>query len=89
MLRLRACQASEERAPRAIQSKCPAKRSRSRQNPLVARYRAAARGETPGVLLLDGAHLVAEALAAGVAIRHVAVTTDALKITEIGSLVDT
>ena len=65
-----------------------AKTISSRHNPLVARYRAVARGETPGVLLLDGVHLVAEAVAAGVRIRHVAVKTDALKITEIGSLVD-
>jgi TrmH family RNA methyltransferase len=67
----------------------PGKTISSRQNPLVARYRAVARGEMPGVLLLDGVHLVAEALAAGAPIRHVAVKTDALKITEIGSLVDT
>ena len=39
----------------------------SRQNPLVARFRAAARGERRGSLLLDGAHLVGEALDAGVA----------------------
>ena len=67
----------------------PGKTISSRQNPLVSRYRAVARGETPGVLLLDGVHLVAEALAAGTPIRHVAVKTDALAITEIGSLVDT
>ena len=60
----------------------------SRQNPLVAQYRAAARGETPDVLLLDGVHLVSEALAAGVRIRHAAVKTDAMNITEIGLLVD-
>jgi len=60
----------------------------SRQNPIVAMYRGAARGEAPGVMLLDGVHLVAEALAAGIGIRHVAVKTEAMNITEIGLLVD-
>ena len=46
----------------------------SRRNPLVARYRAAARGEADGVVLLDGEHLVGEALRADVAVEHVAVT---------------
>ena len=36
----------------------------SRHNPIVARYRAAAKGDLEGLLLLDGAHLVADALAA-------------------------
>src|SRR6476660_6984889 len=48
----------------------------SRHNPLVARFRDAARGDADGVMLLDGAHLVADALSAGVAI-HVAVVTAA------------
>src|ERR671934_93542 len=47
----------------------------SRQNPIVARYRAAARGEAADVVLLDGVHLVAEALAARVPIHDVAVAT--------------
>jgi RNA methyltransferase, TrmH family len=46
----------------------------SRHNPIVARYRDAARGESEGVLLLDGAHLVDDALAAGVRIREAAIT---------------
>ncbi len=46
----------------------------SRQNPLVARYRAAARGEMPDVVLLDGVHLIADALRAGVAVEHAAIT---------------
>jgi TrmH family RNA methyltransferase len=49
----------------------------SRHNPLVARFRAAARGDARDVVLLDGAHLVTEALDAGVRIREVAITTDA------------
>ena len=61
----------------------------SRHNPLVARYRAAARGETRDVMLLDGMHLVAEAVAAGARIRHAAVEMDAMNVTEVGRLVDT
>src|SRR5262245_53455039 len=49
------------------------RRIASRQNPVVARFRAAARRETDGVVLLDGVHLVAEAIAAGVAIHEAAV----------------
>ncbi|HEY2906969.1 MAG TPA: RNA methyltransferase [Vicinamibacterales bacterium] len=49
----------------------------SRQNPIVARYRAAARGEQPDQILIDGPHLVAEALAAGVALAETAVTVAA------------
>jgi TrmH family RNA methyltransferase len=64
------------------------KRVSSRQNSIVALYRAAARGETRDVMLLDGVHLVTEAVAAGVHIRHVTVKTEAMAITEIGALVD-
>jgi TrmH family RNA methyltransferase len=60
----------------------------SRRNPLVERYRAAARRETPDVLLLDGVHLVSEAVAAGLRIRETAVKTDAMAITEVGLLVE-
>ena len=49
----------------------------SRQNPIVVRYRAAARGENPDWILLDGAHLIGEALAAGVAMAEAAVTATA------------
>ena len=61
----------------------------SRQNPLVARYRDSARGRPPDAVLLDGAHLVSEALAAGVPIRHVAVSSDALDRDDIRAIVDT
>jgi TrmH family RNA methyltransferase len=60
----------------------------SRRNPLVERYRAAARRETPDVLLLDGIHLVSEAAAAGLRIREIAVKAEALAITEVGLLVE-
>jgi TrmH family RNA methyltransferase len=60
----------------------------SRHNPLVARYRAAARGDARDVLLLDGIHLVSEAAAAGVPLREAAVKSDAMTITEIGMLVE-
>ena len=49
------------------------RRVTSRQNPLVARYRAAARGDQSAPLLLDGMHLLSEALAAGLRIREAAV----------------
>jgi RNA methyltransferase, TrmH family len=48
----------------------------SRQNPIVARYRAAARGESPDRILIDGAHLLADA-AAAVRIVEAAVTSAA------------
>lgn len=52
------------------------RRITSRQNPLVARYRAVARGEVADLVLLDGVHLVAEALAAGIPIRGAAVAIE-------------
>ena len=61
----------------------------SRQNSLVARYRDSARGKPSDSLLLDGAHLVFAALAAGVPIRHVAVSSDALEREDIRTIVDT
>jgi RNA methyltransferase, TrmH family len=61
----------------------------SRQNPIVARYRAAAAGDADGVLLLDGAHLVGDAFRAGVPLQHVAVTTASRESREIGTLVST
>jgi TrmH family RNA methyltransferase len=46
----------------------------SRQNPLVARFRTAARGDVGGVMLLDGAHLIADAIAAAITFQLAAVT---------------
>jgi TrmH family RNA methyltransferase len=60
----------------------------SRRNPIVARYRAAAGGETPGVLLLDGVHLVREALDAGVHFHHVTFAAEALDTPEVHGLAD-
>jgi TrmH family RNA methyltransferase len=59
----------------------------SRQNPLVARFREAVRGEPADVVLLDGAHLVADALAADLDIMLVAVTPEARERSEVGPLV--
>ena len=61
----------------------------SRQNPLVARYRDSAHGQPSDSLLLDGEHLVSEALAAGVLIRHVVVSFDALDRDDIRAIVNT
>lgn len=57
----------------------------SRQNPIVARFRAAARGETDRILL-DGVHLVSEAVAAGIRIAIAAVTADAAAPAELDEL---
>ena len=59
----------------------------SRQNPIVARYRAAAHGDTDDVMLLDGVHLVSDALDAGVSLREAAVTTAAEDNGEVQTLV--
>ena len=53
------------------------KRITSRHNPIVARIRAVARGETADLLLLDGIHLVLEGMAAGLPIRQAAIAADA------------
>src|SRR5262245_43968966 len=58
----------------------------SRRNPIVARYRAAAHGDLEGLLLLDGPHLVADALAAGVSLEHAIVAADASGAAEIRPL---
>ena len=60
----------------------------SRQNPLVARFRTAARGDVGGVLLLDGAHLVGDALAAGLTVQLAAVTPASSDEPDVRALVD-
>jgi TrmH family RNA methyltransferase len=59
----------------------------SRQNPLVARFRTAARGDVGGVMLLDGAHLVADAIAAKITFQLAAVTPGSSDEPDIGALV--
>ena len=62
------------------------KRITSRQNPLVARFRSVARGDEPGILL-EGPHLIAEALAAGVGIRYVMTTAKGMGRDDIAALI--
>jgi len=59
----------------------------SRQNPIVARYRAAAHGDAEGVLLLDGSHLVDDGLAAGLHLREAAIVSTAEDDDELRSLI--
>ena len=49
----------------------------SRRNPLVARFRDAADHGSDGLMLLDGAHLLAEALDAGIEVTDVAIANGA------------
>lgn len=49
------------------------RRVASRQNPIVSRYRLAARGDARDIMLLDGVHLVDDAMAAGARVREAAV----------------
>jgi len=63
------------------------RRITSRQNPVVARVRAAARGGAGEPLLLDGLHLVAEAAAAGLQMRLVVARAEAVERDDVGELV--
>ena len=77
------------RLPQCYSSCVPA--ITSRQNPIVARFRAAARGEGTELLLLDGVHLLAEALGAGIHVREAAMTREAAIISvqpEVAALAD-
>jgi TrmH family RNA methyltransferase len=60
----------------------------SRRNPLVARFREIARGDDDDLLLLDGPHLVQDAVDAALRLRHVVVNADALDRPELRRLVD-
>jgi TrmH family RNA methyltransferase len=62
------------------------KRITSRQNPLVARCRAVGRSEVHGLVLLDGPHLVADALDAGIRLRLAAVAVEALSRADVRNL---
>jgi TrmH family RNA methyltransferase len=63
------------------------KRITSRQNALVARYRAVAQGAEPDLILLDGLHLVEAAAAAGLRVRHVMIAGDASDRYDIQTLI--
>ena len=64
------------------------RRITSRTNAVVSRYRVVARGDDPQYVLLDGPHLVTDALAAGTSIRHAIVAADALTHPEISLLAE-
>jgi TrmH family RNA methyltransferase len=64
------------------------RRITSRQNPLVARFRAVWKGDDRTGMLLDGAHLVSEALDAPLAIEHAIVASAALDQPHIAALVE-
>jgi TrmH family RNA methyltransferase len=59
----------------------------SRQNPLVARFRDATRGEADTVMLLDGAHLVGDAVRAGITLQIAAVTPAAIETGDLQGLI--
>ena len=61
----------------------------SRQNPVVVKYKNAAAGDDHGLMLLDGVHLVGEALAARIPVTHVLVAAEAVERAEIAPLVET
>jgi TrmH family RNA methyltransferase len=58
----------------------------SRRNPIVARFRAVASGDAPDLMLLDGIHLVAEALNSGAELRDAAVVSSAVEAPEVAAL---
>ena len=60
----------------------------SRQNPLVKRFRAIARGDEDDLILLDGPHLIQDALDAGLRLLHVLVSDDAVDRPEVRRLLD-
>lgn len=58
----------------------------SRHNAIVGEYRQAARGRTEDRVLLDGAHLVGDAIAAGCTVQHVLVAADSVSNADISSI---
>jgi TrmH family RNA methyltransferase len=65
---------------------CPVVHISSRQNAIVGRYRSAARGGHAALLLLDGTHLVDDALAAGIGVQQAVVAAHALERHDIAAL---
>ena len=59
----------------------------SRHNPIVQRYREVGRGRDHSAVLLDGTHLILEALTMSVALEHVLVSTTALDRNDVATLV--
>jgi TrmH family RNA methyltransferase len=64
------------------------RRITSRQNAVVAQYRAVARGDVADQFLLDGTHLVADALTAGVRLQHLMVAAEASSEADLQPLFD-
>lgn len=62
------------------------RRITSRRNPLVAQYRAVAGGQTPSLMLLDGVHLVQDAVFAGVRLHHLAIDASSASNPDIASI---
>jgi TrmH family RNA methyltransferase len=60
----------------------------SRQNAIVSKYKNVAKGGDHRLMLLDGIHLVGEALAAQVPLEHVLVAAEAADRSDIRPLVD-
>jgi tRNA G18 (ribose-2'-O)-methylase SpoU len=60
----------------------------TRRNTLVARFRDVARGDEDDVLLLDGSHLIADAIGAGLRLRQILVSADALDRPDIRRIVE-
>jgi TrmH family RNA methyltransferase len=63
------------------------KRITSRQNALVSRFRAVANGSERRWLLLDGAHLISDAVDARLSVSHAIVASDALARPDVAPLV--
>ena len=65
-----------------------AQRISSRQNALVGRYKGVAAGDDHGLMLLDGIHLIAEAMSARVVITDVMVSSEAAERADIRPIVE-
>lgn len=60
----------------------------SRHNPIVKRYREVASGDAPELMLLDGAHLIDEAVGARLPIQSVACAPHGLALPGVRGLID-